>query len=200
MSRTRSLRVELPPVTQPIAEVDDFIEELATTRCGDTCNFYSEEIEGATNRRENLRRYLTQRWDAPLVLAGLAPGRKGARQTGVPFTSQWQLLGSGIKETSSTRMRGALELLDAESKVIMWSVVPFHPFEPDSGENRDPTRDEFMIGNRFLQRILRGRPAIAVGRDAEEYLSDAPYVRHPRASGIMRLSNELRPILARLAH
>ena len=199
MSRPSPLRVHLAPVTTPIVEVDEFIEELAATRCGSTCNFYSEEIEGAAAMRDNLRCYLTQRWEAPIVLAGLAPGLKGARQTGVPFTSQWQLAGTGSREVSATRIRGALELLNAEPKVIMWNVVPFHPFHQQSGQNRDPTRDEFMIGSRFLQRILRGRPAIAVGRDAERHLPGAPYIRHPSRSGIVNLKEELNPILAILA-
>jgi uracil-DNA glycosylase len=46
---------------------------------------------GAARRRENLRRYLKAVRDARWLLVGLAPGYRGARFTGVPFTDEHRL-------------------------------------------------------------------------------------------------------------
>jgi hypothetical protein len=73
-----------------------------------------------------------------------------------------------------------LGLADA---VLLWNVVPTHPFrrgEPCS--NRPPTRAEVAAGERFAAALARGRQVVAVGRVAASAL-DAPSVGHPSHGG-----------------
>ena len=64
-----------------------FVAALAGATIGETFNFYRDG-EGAPVRRERLRRYLEARWSAPILLVGEAAGFRGARVSGIPFTSE----------------------------------------------------------------------------------------------------------------
>ena len=59
----------------------------------------------ATLRRRALWRYLASHWSAPTVLVGEAPGRNGARHTGLPFTSMRQMTGEGPAEPTATTVQ-----------------------------------------------------------------------------------------------
>jgi len=63
------------------------VETLAAATFGAASNFYRDGA-GADVRRARLRAYLESRGDAPLLLVGEAPGYRGARVSGVPFTSE----------------------------------------------------------------------------------------------------------------
>ena len=77
----------------------DLVERLAGARIGSTYNQYtSSEL-----RRDRLRGYLTARADAPVVLVGEAAGYRGARVSGLAFTSERQLTGAGPAEASARR-------------------------------------------------------------------------------------------------
>jgi uracil-DNA glycosylase len=131
-------------------------------------------------RRRRLERYLDTRWEAPLVLVGEAAGYRGARVSGIPFTSERQLTGSGPAEATSTIVHRVLARLGVEEDVLLWNVVPTHPGSEAS--NRRPTRAEIEAAASFLREVVAGRRAIAVGRLAAAAL-DAPYVRHPSHGG-----------------
>src|SRR6185503_10765403 len=103
-------------------------------------------------------------------------GYRGARISGIPFTSERQLTGSGPAEASATIVHRVLAELGVEDDVLLWNVVPTHPGTATS--NRAPTRTEVAQSRRFLDLVVRGRRVIAVGRLAAAVL-DAPYVRHP---------------------
>ncbi len=143
----------------------------------------------AVRRRQALTRYLTDHWSAPVVLVGEAPGRHGARRTGVPFTSPHLLTGSGPKEASATVVQRALEELGAGPDVLLWNVSVLYP--PD---NRDPRRVEVEACAPVLDRICRGRTVVAVGRHAER-ATGAPYLRHPSHGGAGRFTEGLRLLL-----
>src|SRR5205823_1609699 len=74
------------------------VEVLAGTTIGGTYNQYA----CSPLLRERLRRYLAGRADAELLLAGEAAGYRGARVSGIPFTSERQLTGTGPAEASAT--------------------------------------------------------------------------------------------------
>jgi hypothetical protein len=145
---------------------------VATVRAPGAVNLYDEcdsmaagDPAGlATARRHALRRYLNSRWHAPVVLVGEAPGRNGARWTGVPFSSPRQLTGSGPAEATAT-------------------VV--HP-----PGNRDPRRQELDVCAPVLERVCRGRFVVAVGRHAQ-VATGARYVRHPSHGGAARFAEGL---------
>jgi uracil-DNA glycosylase len=162
--------------------MDELIAQLAAVTIGETFNFYRDGL-GAPLRRERLAAYLESRQDAPLLLVGEAAGYRGARVSGVPFTSERQLTGRGPAEASATIVRRVLAELELEQETLCWNVVPTHPHLPGRPEtNRRPTRPEIDQSVPFLRELAYGRRVLAVGRLAQAVLG-APYVRHPSHGG-----------------
>jgi uracil-DNA glycosylase family 4 len=165
----------------------DLVERLARTRIGATYNQYAR----SELRRERLRAHLAR--DAEIVLVGEAAGYRGARVSGVPFTSERQLTGSGPAEATATIVHRVLRELGVEDDVLLWNVVPTHPGTATS--NRRPTRIEVEAARPFLEELTRGRTVVAVGRLAASVL-EAPYVRHPSHGGAAAFAETLRRTLA----
>ena len=163
----------------------DFVERLARTRIGETYNQYA----GSAQLCERLGSYLEARRTAEVVLVGEAAGYRGARVSGIPFTSERQLTGSGPAEATATIVHRVLAELGVEDEVLLWNVVPTHPGSESS--NRRPTREEVAAASPFLDELARARVAIAVGRLAASVL-DAPYVRHPSRGGAAEFEAGLR--------
>ncbi|MBA2641712.1 MAG: uracil-DNA glycosylase [Actinobacteria bacterium] len=156
-----------------------FVATLAACRIGDTFNQYAGGPRAPT-LRARLVEYLESRWDAPLVLVGEAAGFRGARVSGIPFTSERQVTGIGPAEATATVVHRVLAELALAERVLLWNVVPTHP--GTACTNRRPTRTETEAAAPFLDELTRGRRTIAVGRLAAGRL-DAPYVRHPSHGG-----------------
>ena len=154
----------------------DLVDRLAQARIGATYNQYAD----SELRCARLHEHLTLRADAGVVLVGEAAGYRGARVSGVPFTSERQLTGTGPAEATATIVHRVLAELGIEDDVVLWNVVPTHP--GTSSSNRRPTRAEVVAARPFLDELTRGRDVVAVGRLAAEVL-DAPYVRHPSHGG-----------------
>ena len=163
----------------------DFVDRLARARIGETYNQYA----GSPHLRDRLGSYLEARREAGVVLVGEAAGYRGARVSGIPFTSERQLTGSGLAEATATIVHRVLAELGVEDEVLLWNVVPTHPGSETS--NRRPTRDEVEAASPFLDEVARGRVAIAVGRLAASVL-EAPYVRHPSHGGAAEFEAGLR--------
>jgi uracil-DNA glycosylase len=156
-----------------------FVEELAQAQIGATHNQYAD----SELRRERLTAYLDSRRRARLLLVGEAAGYRGARVSGLPFTSERQLTGAGPAEASATIVQCTLVELGIANDVLLWNLVPTHPHrEGEPRSNRAPTRAEIAAARPFLDDLMRGRRVLAVGRLAEREL-DAPYVRHPSHGG-----------------
>lgn len=154
-----------------------FVDRLASARIGTTYNFYRDGA-GADLRRQRLRDYLEGHAGTPLLLVGEAAGYRGARVSGIPFTSERQLTGSGPAESTATIVRRTLDELGLDA--LCWNVVPTHPGTATS--NRRPTREEVAASLRFLEELVRGRRVVAVGRLAAR-VTGAAYVRHPSHGG-----------------
>ena len=110
------------------------VSDLAAARIGATHNQYA----GSPLRRERLREYLDARTHAQVVLVGEAAGYRGARISGIPFTSERLLTGRGPAEASATIVHRVLAELGVEDDVLLWNVVPTHPGTATS--NRAPSR------------------------------------------------------------
>lgn len=161
---------------------DAFVEELAAARIGETFNFYRDG-DGAGLRRDRLAAYLGARSRARLLLVGEAAGYRGARVSGIPFTSERQLTGRAPGEASATIVHRALRELGIADDVLLWNVVPTHPHRPGRpATNRTPARAEVDAGAPFVAELARGRTVLAVGRVAQRVLG-GPYVRHPSHGG-----------------
>jgi uracil-DNA glycosylase len=111
---------------------------------------------------------------------GEAAGYRGARISGIPFTSERQLTGRGPAEATATIVHRVLAELGLEDNVLLWNVVPTHP--GTASTNRRPTREEIDAALPFLSQLTRGRRTIAVGRVANAVLG-GPYVCHPSHGG-----------------
>jgi uracil-DNA glycosylase family 4 len=167
--------------------MDLMVDELACVRIGETFNQYAEGPR-APLLRARLAAYLVSRADASILLVGEAPGYRGARISGIPFTSERQLTGSGPAEATATIVHRVLAGLGIEDDVMLWNVVPTHP--GTEGSNRPPTADEVRAGLHFAERLADGRRVIAVGRLAARSL-ERDYVRHPSRGGAARFTREI---------
>ena len=160
----------------------ELVARLAAARIGATFNFYRDG-DGAPVRRQRLLEYLESRVAATWLLVGEAAGYRGSRVSGIPFTSERQLSGSGEAEATATIVRRVLARLDIEHDVLLWNVVPTHPHRPGvPRSNRRPTVGEIDAGLPFVELLAAGRRTVAVGRVAAGALG-APYVRHPSHGG-----------------
>ena len=197
--------------------IDRLLRDLRAATIGSTFNQFSEsgadDVPGApTIRIANLRHYLEQRDAADVVAVGEAAGYQGMRWSGIAFTSEFDLLRWGApyrrssrrarpwKEPSGTIVHGVLDERGAERHVILWNIVPTHPYihgRPLS--NRRPTRQEIAAGLVFAERliaIVRPRVVVGVGRIAAEALgSRSVYVRHPAQSGATAFRIGVRALL-----
>lgn len=173
-------------IVAPVA----FVDELAAARIGRTFNQYAEGPR-ARLLRERLVGYLESRAGAAILLVGEAPGYRGARVSGIPFTSERQLTGSGPAEATATIVHRVLAELGIEQDVLLWNVVPTHPGTASS--NRPPTRAEIAAGLAFLAPLAEGRRVVAVGRVAERALG-FPGIRHPSRGGAVSFRSGLRSV------
>ena len=150
----------------------DLVTELANARIGSTFNQYAE----SELLRGRLREYLASHALAPLLLVGEAAGYRGARVSGIPFTSERQLTGSGPAEATATIVHRTLAELGLEDEVLLWNVVPTHPGTPTS--NRPPDGREVRAGlYRELWQSFAVLPAIrSVGVQGDERTYAHPIV------------------------
>ena len=153
-----------------------FVDRLAAARIGATFNQYAD----SELRRLRLQRYLRERRATRILLVGEAPGYRGARVSGIPFTSERQLSGRGPAEATATIVQRALAELGLEDAVLLWNLVPTHP--GTAASNRQPTRAEVEQSDTFLRELADGRRVVAIGRLAQARLG-GPYVRHPSHGG-----------------
>jgi uracil-DNA glycosylase len=129
-----------------------------------------------------------------VILVGEAAGYRGARISGLPFTSERQLTGTGASEATATIVHRVLDELGVAEDVLLWNVVPTHPGTCSS--NRRPTAAEIRDAGPFLHELMRGRRAIAVGRVAAATL-EATYVRHPSHGGAVEFARGMARIFGR---
>jgi uracil-DNA glycosylase len=155
------------------------VARLAAAKIGDTFNQYA----CSTARRRRLDDYLSARSEAQLLLVGEAAGYRGARVSGVPFTSERQLTGTGPAEATATIVHRVLAELGIEEDVLLWNVVPTHPHRPGRPDsNRRPHAAEIEASRPFLESLAAGRQVVPVGRVAEAVLGTAG-IRHPSHGG-----------------
>jgi uracil-DNA glycosylase len=167
------------------------VTRLAAAKIGDTYNQYA----GSALLRRRLEEYLERTDEAPILLVGEAAGYRGARVSGLPFTSERQLTGVGPAEATATIVHRVLAELGIDDDVLLWNVVPTHPHRPEQpASNRRPTGHEIEAARPFLDELAPGRCVVPVGRMAEAALG-IEGIRHPSHGG----ATEFRNGLARLA-
>jgi uracil-DNA glycosylase len=203
-----------------------FVDELAKTAVPPhVYNPYSYDRPANADRRHNLRCYLRQMVDRQprCLLVAEAPGYRGCRLTGIPFSSP-HILQHGLDEVGLYGTQRGYRLPDEwphirreasativwetlprfERLPLLWNAFPFHPHR--SGEprsNRPPKISELGLGRPFVEKLLNLFPIqtiVAVGNKAETALSrwelDFVKVRHPSQGGKRDFQRGLKAILS----
>lgn len=197
---------------------DKLLRELAETELSPRAvNQYSStfgDVAANAIRRRNLKLYLEQleTIGPRMLLIGEAVSHRGGRLTGIAFCSETVMLAGvdtangrvlgadhgyrkatdGPKlstEASATMVWGTIKTIDPLP--LLWNAFPFHPFhegEPES--NRVPSAAELLIGQRFIEQLLRlftFRHIVAIGNQAALSLTklgiEHTKVRHPSMGG-----------------
>ena len=158
---------------------------------------------------DNLRLFLVylleHRHD--VLLIGEAPGYKGCRLSGIPFTSGSVIRGAKHNIFKQIGDKISIPKLDTEATAsvfweffgnnrpipILWNAFPFHPHLSDNPDsNRKPTHLEIDEGKSYLlmlHEIFRPKKLCSVGRVGQAILSELfpsnqiTYVRHPSRGG-----------------
>ena len=183
-----------------------FVDELSAQKVNiNTINQYSLDwdIAKGFTAQNNLLCYLTtmlHEIKPKTILIGEAPGHKGCKLTGVPFTSEY-IIGSGKyklfgyneetkavlrmgkikpqKEATATIVWEALERL--EIYPLMWNAYPFYPLDNINDKpNRKPKPEEIdELGKKYFDKLLKLIPVenfVAVGDVAEKALKRFGFV------------------------
>jgi uracil-DNA glycosylase len=167
------------------------MDRLVAARIGQTVNFYRDG-DGAARRCDRLERCLAEHAGARILLVGEAPGYRGTRISGIPFTSERQLTGVGPAEATASIVQGVLAELGIADDVLLWNAVPTHPGTAFS--NRRPTSAEIAAGRCFAEELAAGRLIVAVGRIAHAAVG-GHYVRHPSHGGAGAFARGLRDVI-----
>ncbi len=155
-------------------------------------------------RRANLVSYLEACASRPrLFLLAEAPGPWGCRFSGVPVTSEVQLLDpefpiqgrqSSLRATPHGEYSATIFwklMADVFPDCVVWNACPLHPYKPGQPFTiRAPRVSElrrYAPLTAELIGIFQPERVLAVGRKAERTLRDvgipATYVRHPSQGG-----------------
>ncbi len=197
---------------------------LATPSTPDLFNQYRDEDPGydcpgaARQRRENLRNYLAAfEVPPPVFILAEAPGPWGCRFSGIPVTSEAQLVSADIpvhgqktsvKSKPHTEYTARIfwrELRSAFPKFLVWNAVPLHPhYEGHPMSIRTPRKREVRAFTPLLAgllQVLQPETVLAMGRTAEgafEYAGwHSEYVRHPSQGGANIFAESVRRVMYR---
>lgn len=194
-----------------VKEFIDYLGQIETSESAE--NLYSGDSHESEIRNQNLYIYLTrmQKLTPTILLVGEAPGYKGCKLTGIPFTSEkilikdyyFDVLGEeqGYKHVNSidklqTEVSAFVvwnELNKYKELPVMWNIYPFHPFHfPNQNQNRKPSSAEIKIGKEIFIEFLNLfdiKKIGAVGKVSESGIRklkldiEIKYIRHPSYGG-----------------
>lgn len=155
-------------------------------------------------RRDNLRNYFSSFRVVPRVLVvGEAPGWRGCRFSGIPFTSEAQLVNNELPFGGQCSSNSGMPYREASATIfwktmlsyfpdfLVWNCLPLHPFTPDCpASNRRVSTGEVQWFDHLLRSFIEAiapLAILAVGREAARALdrlavSYTP-VRHPAHGG-----------------
>ncbi|MDF1880890.1 uracil-DNA glycosylase [Sulfurimonas sp. MAG313] len=169
------------------------------------CNPYKNQ-----NLLGNLKLYFEYLYEFNqnhILLIGEAPGYKGCRLTGIPFSSCHLIQHSQHKlfrhlrekivlEESTNENTAAMiweQLEDKHIIPIFWNAFPFHPFNKGNQKsNRAPNSSEIEEGQWYIKELIEifePRTIAAIGRKGELALNkldlnkEIKYIRHPSYGG-----------------
>lgn len=170
--------------------------------------------DAASVRRRNLEAYVRAHPERPRVLVMMeAPGPWGCRFTGVPVTSEAQLLDPTFPLTGARTSRQTEPLTEYSASIfwrvmqpffprfIIWNTVPLHPHKSGKPTSiRTPTMAEiraFVPLSRAVVEAVDPETILTVGRKAEHLITrelglEATYIRHPSQGGATLFAEGMR--------
>jgi hypothetical protein len=186
--------------------MEDLLKKLAAYPNSDTVANPYLEIYAVENLRHYFE-YMLNLGGKRILLVGEAPGHRGCRITGIPFTSGRVFqeiphpLLVALKEkitlpyieAESTATIVWNYLIDKTTTPLFWNSFPFHPHEKDQPKgNRCPTDEEVNFGAEILKSLhgiykpelvagIGHRGLAAVKRAFSE--QSFCYIRHPSNGG-----------------
>ena len=197
-------------------------ELLAFSSTSKLFNHYKDNIpeldlpSGNLIRLNNLYNYLQSFSERPLILIiGEAPGIKGCRFSGVPFTSEEQLINGKLPFKGGKSSRRKKPYSESTATIFwnimfpyfpyffLWNCIPFHPYKENHYSlNRTPSKKEifsFSFITKELIELLQSKIIIALGKSAEYMLRDVLripyiYVRHPSYGGKQEFCRKIKSI------
>jgi len=187
-------------------QISLFIDSLARHRA--RAGYYNPYREAPA--RHNLYQYLllmAKLTRHPMLIVGEAPGYKGCRLTGIPFSSSdfvtnpphqfWRQLAPKLHVNTAVRENTASivwNFLNTQEQLpLFWNAFPFHPYQaykPKS--NRCPNIKELRLGKQYLEQlaeIFSVSEVVGLGRrghyQAQQCFPELQinYVRHPSFGG-----------------
>ena len=172
----------------------------------DVCPLYDRR-EAPTLRRDALTAIIdrAQETGVDSLWVGEAPGRLGARRTGLAFTDDYALQAHGERwgvelkrpmcgqeRKEHTAKAVWKELARINEKVFLWNIFPLHPHEHGKSFNRKPNDKELAAGREALRELvdaLKPTRLVAIGKVAAIEIKGAGGgreivpVRHPGRGG-----------------
>ena len=161
-------------------EIEGFVKKLADYTNFDNSkvmNQYHKSCEYSKQTCTNLYLYLKNisKLKPTILLVGEAPGYKGCKKSGIPFTSERILkenpffgLENGYiirkekkpeSESTATKIWQELNNIKHQFLPLFWNSFPFHPYQVDiktkKEKNRHPSEYEIeTIGIPFLNDLI----------------------------------------------
>lgn len=199
---------------------EEFVKWLQEQKLSDEYrhNFYCQseaDPREARIKSKNLLLYLKkmQELDPKILLVGEAPGYKGCKRSGIPFTADYQILNEDF-------FKEGFDVLDREAPVrensanviwevigktkqlpLMWNIYPFHPSTID-GKNGKPNRTDIELGKQILDSLLTMfdiKAIYCIGRKSTSALGNnrlfKDYIRHPAHGGSRECARKLEEVL-----
>jgi len=186
--------------------INQFVSKLSTYKGSGTVFNPYEDPKVANNLKAYLSYMLTND-GKDILLVGEAPGHRGCRITGIPFTSGtvinskkhniFKEIGKGIhlsKVESENTAKIVWEYLEGKDQFpLFWNSFPFHPHPENlADKNRKPTHDEIQEGIEYLVELKSVFPPKIIGGIGHLGVSCAKqvfpkkeviYIRHPSYGG-----------------
>ena len=200
-------------------DIHKFVESLSNRRNSSTV-FNPYKNQKIANNLQVYLEFMARQKGDKILLVGEAPGYKGCRITGIPFTSgrlirareyrifeeiESQIYLTDIESENSASLVWKT-LADQYHYPLFWNAFPFHP-HPKSvqNKNRAPNQQEMKEGAGYLEGLVRlfsPEKIAGIGRKGTQSLEgifpdkEILYIRHPSYGGKQDFISGMKQLLA----
>ena len=187
-------------------QISNYVARLSKRKNSETV-FNPYRSKALAGNLEIYLNYIFSQSGDNILLIGEAPGYKGCRLTGIPFSSgalinakQHRIFSDiaddiVLKKVELENSASAVweSLSDVKRYPLFWNAFPFHPHpKGDSNKNRAPNKQEMIEGEVYLSalaEIFAPTTIAGIGRKGELAgkqvfpENDVVYIRHPSYGG-----------------